>query len=147
MLRIIAVQSGPANASRPAFRGRAGDGCIRLPQRVYQNCNESLSGESYDAQGCARGGRDRHRQGVRGTSRHRRGSALSVPIQPGSTVDDLLAILDGSHRELAGALRRGLSEGYLNVLVNGRNARFLTGGATRLADGDAVAFLPPIGGG
>jgi MoaD family protein len=75
------------------------------------------------------------------------GSALSVPIRPGSTVDDLLAILDRRHHELAGALRRGLSEGYLNVLVNGRNARFLTGGATRLADGDAVAFLPPIGGG
>lgn len=75
------------------------------------------------------------------------GSALSVSIQPGSTVDDLLAILDRSHHELAGALHRGLSEGYLNVLVNGRNARFLTGGATPLADGDAVAFLPPIGGG
>jgi molybdopterin converting factor small subunit len=33
------------------------------------------------------------------------------------------------------------------VLVNGRNSRFLTGGSTELADGDAVAFLPPIGGG
>jgi len=74
-------------------------------------------------------------------------SNLCVPIRPETTVDGLLAILDRSDPALAEALRRGLSEGYLNVLVNGRNARFLAGDATKLADGDAVAFLPPIGGG
>ena len=74
-------------------------------------------------------------------------SSVRVPIRQGATVDDLLSWLDESQPALAGALRRGLTDGYLNVLVNGRNARFLTGGATKLADGDAVAFLPPIGGG
>lgn len=74
-------------------------------------------------------------------------SNLRVPIRPGTTVDGLLSLLDATQPALADALRRGLSEGYLNVLVNGRNARFLTGGSTELADGDAVAFLPPIGGG
>ncbi len=75
------------------------------------------------------------------------GSSLRVPIRAGTTVDDLLSLLAATQPALAHALRRGISEGYLNVLVNGRNARFLTGGATVLADGDAVAFLPPIGGG
>ncbi len=74
-------------------------------------------------------------------------SSLRVPIRAGTTVDGLLSLLDATQPALAGALRHGLSEGYLNVLVNGRNARFLTGGATVLTDGDAVAFLPPIGGG
>jgi sulfur-carrier protein len=74
-------------------------------------------------------------------------SSLRVPIRAGTTVDGLLSLLDATQPALADALRRGLSEGYLNVLVNGRNARFLTGVATVLADGDAVAFLPPIGGG
>lgn len=74
-------------------------------------------------------------------------SNLRVPILPGTTVDGLLSILDQKDPTLADALRRGVSEGYLNVLVNGRNVRFLTGNATELADGDAVAFLPPIGGG
>lgn len=74
-------------------------------------------------------------------------SSLRVPIRAGTTVNDLLSLLEIAQPALADALRRGLSEGYLNVLVNGRNARFLTGGATVLADGDAVAFLPPIGGG
>ena len=63
------------------------------------------------------------------------------------TVAVLLARLDREEPDLARVLRAGLTEGYLNTLVNGRNARFLNGHDTPLAPGDVVAFLPPIGGG
>ena len=33
------------------------------------------------------------------------------------------------------------------ILVNGRNISFLDGLDTRLRDGDAVVFIPPVGGG
>jgi molybdopterin synthase sulfur carrier subunit len=66
-----------------------------------------------------------------------------------ATVDllDLLERLEREDPELGRRLRDGLDRGYLNVLVNGRNARFLDGMKTPLNDQDVVAFLPPIGGG
>jgi len=73
--------------------------------------------------------------------------SLSLELPRGATVESLLSELDRGHPVLSAALRRGLSDGYLNVLVNGHNALFRSGTATELADGDAIAFLPPIGGG
>ncbi|MEW5827058.1 MAG: MoaD family protein [Candidatus Bipolaricaulota bacterium] len=73
--------------------------------------------------------------------------SLEVRLPGRSTVAALLDSLERDHRELVAALRRGIGEGYLNVLVNGHNAHFRQGLATALSDGDAVAFLPPIGGG
>jgi MoaD family protein len=72
---------------------------------------------------------------------------LAVPVRQASTVTALLSFFDREHAELADALRNGIRDGYLNILVNGRNVRFLSEGTTPLADGDTVAFLPPIGGG
>lgn len=72
---------------------------------------------------------------------------LVLPAADVPTLAALLAKLDDREPALAKALRSGLADGYLNTLVNGRNARFLDGVATHLSDGDAVAFLPPIGGG
>ncbi len=72
---------------------------------------------------------------------------LEAPVRQAATVDALLQWLDGSYPKLASALRDGLRDGYLHILVNGRNARFLDGRSTPLATGDTVAFLPPIGGG
>jgi MoaD family protein len=72
---------------------------------------------------------------------------LSFSADRVPTVAALLAHLDVEQPRLAAALRSGLRDGYLNTLVNGRNVRFLAGEATALAAGDAVAFLPPIGGG
>lgn len=73
--------------------------------------------------------------------------SLSLQLPSGSTVESLLSEIDRGYPVLSAALRSGLSDGYLNVLVNGHNALFRDGTATKLADGDAVAFLPPIGGG
>ncbi len=72
---------------------------------------------------------------------------LTFPVADVPTLAALLAKLDDREPVLAKALRSGLADGYLNTLVNGRNARFLDGEGTRLSNGDAVAFLPPIGGG
>jgi MoaD family protein len=74
-------------------------------------------------------------------------SPLHVDAHQAPTVDGLLAWLDGSHPKLAAALQGGLRDGYLSILINGRNVRFLDGRSTSLAAGDTVAFLPPIGGG
>jgi MoaD family protein len=38
-------------------------------------------------------------------------------------------------------------KGFLQFLVNGRSATTLNGLKTRLADGDVLAIIPPVGGG
>ena len=75
------------------------------------------------------------------------GGRKTIGIDPGATVQDLLATLRQRTPELAGHLMQGLADGYLNVLVNGRNIRFLSSLDTPLSPGDSVAFLPPVGGG
>jgi MoaD family protein len=72
---------------------------------------------------------------------------LEVPAREASTVTALLSLLDRDQPKLAEALHSGIRDGYLNILVNGRNVRFLSEGVTPLSSGDTVAFLPPIGGG
>jgi len=72
---------------------------------------------------------------------------LEVPARQASTVAALLSLLDRDQPKLAEALHSGIRDGYLNILVNGRNVRFLSEDATTLSAGDTVAFLPPIGGG
>ncbi len=82
-----------------------------------------------------------------GLREHVRHGALLFSAKEAPTLARLLACLDRDEADLARALRDGLRQGYLNTLVNGRNARFLAGDDTKLAAGDSVAFLPPIGGG
>jgi len=77
---------------------------------------------------------------------------LGAPERPmvfpdGATLGDLLTRLGSDAPTLSQQIQDGLEKGFLNVLVNGRNARFLQGTDTPLHDGDVVAFLPPIGGG
>lgn len=70
-----------------------------------------------------------------------------IELASRSTLRDLLAKLDGLMPPLASKLRQGLDAGYLQVLINGRNAEFLGRFEAPLEEGDIVAFLPPIGGG
>jgi len=70
---------------------------------------------------------------------------LSLP--PPATLADAFSALAQDLPELVAKLEQGIADGYLNVLVNGRNARFLEGRETPLETGDTVAFLPPVGGG
>lgn len=43
--------------------------------------------------------------------------------------------------------KTGEVKGFLQFLVNGRSASSFEGLATRLADGDVLAIVPPVGGG
>lgn len=74
-------------------------------------------------------------------------SAREVGIPNDGTLHDLLAALNAICPEVVPKLEQGLRDGFLTVLVNGRNARFLDDLDTRLNPDDTVAFLPPIGGG
>jgi len=73
--------------------------------------------------------------------------SISVSLSPDATVTDLLAKLGRDFSELYEKLQPGLTKGYLNALVDGRNARSLDGFDTPLSNGSTIAFLPPIGGG
>jgi MoaD family protein len=85
---------------------------------------------------------------VFGGLRERAGrSALRLPFSRGLTVRGVLKELESRLPDLYGPLQEGLDDGYLQILVNGRNIRFLAGYETELAPNDSVAFLPPIGGG
>jgi sulfur-carrier protein len=37
--------------------------------------------------------------------------------------------------------------GYVTVLLNGRSVEYLSGMATPVTEGDAIALFPPVGGG
>lgn len=43
--------------------------------------------------------------------------------------------------------KSGEVKGFLQFLVNGRSASTLNGLDTKLADGDVLAIIPPVGGG
>jgi MoaD family protein len=43
--------------------------------------------------------------------------------------------------------KTGEVKGFLQFLVNGRSASTLSGLGTKLADGDVLAIIPPVGGG
>jgi molybdopterin converting factor small subunit len=74
------------------------------------------------------------------------GSAF-VAIPGGSRLSELLARLDGLLPGAAEKLRAGLSQGYVHVLVDGRDVAFLSGEDPLLSEGSSVAFVPPLGGG
>lgn len=66
----------------------------------------------------------------------------------GKTIEELIGDLE---RRYPG-LRRRICDGpvvhhHVNVFVNGQEMRSLSGEATRLADGDEVAFIPALAGG
>jgi len=75
------------------------------------------------------------------------GGTPSLQFSTPASLETLLKELGITHPQLAAKLTAGLASGYLNALVNGRNARFLQGRETILQEDDTVAFLPPVGGG
>jgi molybdopterin synthase sulfur carrier subunit len=77
----------------------------------------------------------------------RTSSAEERTLPAGSTVEQLWTTLSLEDPAFVAKLREGLTNGYLHVLVNGRNVVFLDGLETHLNDNDTVAVLPPIGGG
>lgn len=75
------------------------------------------------------------------------GSPLRFELSAHSRVSDLLNAAYERVPGLRERLEDGLARGYLTILLDGRNVRFLSGMETALPDGATVAFLPPVGGG
>ncbi len=79
-------------------------------------------------------------------------AGTSVTEVDASTVRELLDKLMKSQEELKGSLlaednkEREIKK-EINVMLNGRNVRFLEGLDTELDENDSVAIFPPIGGG
>ena len=85
---------------------------------------------------------------VFGGLRELRPSAVEDHVVPAqSSIENLWSLLEPEAATFVSKLRDGLANGYLHILLNGRNVVFLDGQATILSDGDVVAVLPPIGGG
>jgi len=64
-------------------------------------------------------------------------------LDAGSSLDALLEIVCRK-REIREQI---FGQSSVNLLVNGRNAKFLDGMETLLSDGDEVSIFPPTGGG
>ncbi|MCJ7613194.1 MoaD family protein [Candidatus Bathyarchaeota archaeon] len=73
-----------------------------------------------------------------------------VQLQTAITVEELLILLSGRYgtefREYI-YNKEGNVQGFLSILVNGKNINALQGFNTELKEGDVVAILPPVGGG
>jgi sulfur-carrier protein len=69
----------------------------------------------------------------------------TVRLSGEASVSDVIGAIAAQAPMLAERIRSG--SGYLNVLLNGRNVRFLAGMDTAVFDGATVSILPPIGGG
>lgn len=75
-------------------------------------------------------------------------TGLGHVMAEGYTIAELIADLDRRYPGLGGRIGDGRSvHHHVNVFINGREMRSLQGEATRLADGDEVAFIPALVGG
>jgi molybdopterin converting factor small subunit len=73
--------------------------------------------------------------------------AVDVSLRRGACLDELLAKLYALFPGLSEKLRPGVTQGYIHVLLDGRNVLFQSEGNPPLPHGSTVAFVPPIGGG
>lgn len=73
-----------------------------------------------------------------------------IQLQNTITVDELLTLLSEKYgknfREYI-YNKKGDVQGFLSVLVNGKNINIMQGFDTKLQENDVVAILPPVGGG
>ena len=81
----------------------------------------------------------------------KREETLEFPRGETVTVDKILKRLTLHHGkkfvQYVYDSKTGEVKGFLQFLVNGRSASSFEGLATRLADGDVLAIVPPVGGG
>jgi proteasome lid subunit RPN8/RPN11/molybdopterin converting factor small subunit len=73
---------------------------------------------------------------------------VGVELGPAETLAHLVERMDGLYPGLRDEIWAGDDfKHYVNVYVNGEEARSLGGARTQLADGDEVAFVPMLAGG
>jgi molybdopterin synthase sulfur carrier subunit len=74
---------------------------------------------------------------------------LEREFPDGSTVGDVLAILEGDYPDMEDQLldEHGEIREQLSILKNGRGVVHMEGAATPMADGDTLSVFPPVAGG
>jgi proteasome lid subunit RPN8/RPN11/molybdopterin converting factor small subunit len=74
---------------------------------------------------------------------------VDVEVEPGMTsLSELVDLIEARHPGLKSEIWEGDDfKHYVNVYMNGEEVRGLDGAATRLAEGDQVAFVPMLAGG
>jgi proteasome lid subunit RPN8/RPN11/molybdopterin converting factor small subunit len=74
---------------------------------------------------------------------------VDVEVQPGRTsLAELVDLIEARHPGLKSEIWEGDDfKHYVNVYMNGEEVRALEGAATRLREGDQVAFVPMLAGG
>lgn len=77
------------------------------------------------------------------------GADVPTAIQPGRPVRDLVDEMVARWPDLRAELLDGDGnlQRRIQIMVNGRNIKFLDGLDTALSAGDSVAIFPPVGGG
>jgi molybdopterin synthase sulfur carrier subunit len=73
-----------------------------------------------------------------------------LEISNAITIDELITLLSNKYGKKFKEYiydKEGELQGFLSVLVNGKNINILQGFGTKLKEGDVVAILPPVGGG
>ena len=75
--------------------------------------------------------------------------AVDVDLESGDTVRDLLHRITALHPALGEKAldEEGHLQSSFNILVNGRNVKFLDGLDSILHEGDRLALFPAVGGG
>jgi molybdopterin synthase sulfur carrier subunit len=76
------------------------------------------------------------------------GAEREIELSNGTSVGDVLKRLcDTPERRRKILDNSGRVRGYIRVLKNGRDIKYLNDESTELTDGDIVALFPPAGGG
>ena len=73
-----------------------------------------------------------------------------LQLQTTNTVEELLTLLSEKYgTDFSDYVynKEGTVQGFLSILVNGKNINALQGFSTKLKGADIVAILPPVGGG
>ena len=73
-----------------------------------------------------------------------------VELQNTVTIDELVTVLANRYGKKFREYiydKRGEVQPFLSFLVNGKNVNTMNGLDTKLENGDAIAILPPVGGG
>jgi len=72
---------------------------------------------------------------------------FTIEVKQDASVSEALAAIRATYPETGDRLADSLEAGYINILLDGRNVRFLEGMDTKLRSEGVLAFLPPVGGG
>ncbi len=72
---------------------------------------------------------------------------FAIEVKQDASVSEALAAIRTAYPDTGDRLADSLEAGYINILLDGRNVRFLKGMETKLRPEGVLAFLPPVGGG